>query len=60
MAAAGGAGAGALTWLAGKHAREDSNDVEAIKQKLQYYRSLTKEIREELQSKKITPPVTQA
>jgi len=56
LAAAGGAGAGALTWLAGKHAREDSNDVEEIKQKLNYYRSLTREIKEELRAKKISPP----
>ncbi len=49
--AVGGGAAGSLYWLANRHSREDSNDLEGMKQKLDYYNGLTGDITDELHSR---------
>lgn len=49
----GGAGLGSLYWLANRHATEDNNDVEAMKNKLRYYRTLTGDISNSLKARGI-------
>lgn len=48
VTAAGGAGTGALWWMANRHASEDDNELEQQRQKLDYYRQLTKDVTDEL------------
>ena len=53
LAVAGGAGSGALWWLANRHADEDDSNTAALKAKVDYYRSITDEITDELNRKGI-------
>lgn len=43
-----GAGVGSLMWLMNRHTRQDEDDIEAMKAKINYYSNLTKEIKNEL------------
>ena len=49
LAAAGGAGVGALTYGLQRHANGDDDDIEAMKAKAKHYRQLTNEISQRLQ-----------
>ena len=46
-----GAGAGALYWLANRHVKEDDNENEATRQKVDYYKNLTADISAQLKNK---------
>ena len=54
-AAIAGGGLGALTWLANRNAREDSKDVEILRQKLEHYRNLSKDIKMRIKSRNLEP-----
>lgn len=49
-----GAGLGSLIWLMNRHASKDTNDIEALKAKVDYYNNLTDQIRQELGSEPAT------
>lgn len=48
-----GAGIGSLAWLMNRHSRQDEDDVEAMKAKINYYKQLTNEIKSELGGKPV-------
>ena len=49
-----GAGVGSLMWLMNRHTRQDEDDVEAMKAKINYYNNITKEIKNELGGAPVT------
>ena len=46
-----GAGVGSIAWLMNRHSRQDEDDLEAMKAKIDYYKQLTNEIKSELGGK---------
>lgn len=48
-----GAGIGSLAWLMNRHSRQDEDDLEAMKAKIDYYKQLTNEIKSELGGKPV-------
>jgi hypothetical protein len=49
-----GAGLGSLMWMMNRHSNTDEKELEAMKAKVKYYRSLTDEIKRELGSGPVT------
>ena len=57
-AAIAGGGLGALAWLVNRNAREDSTDVEILRQKLEHYKSLAKDVKIRIKARNLDPEST--
>lgn len=56
LGAATGAGAGALYWGLNRHATEDEDNIEAMKERLHHYNQITRELTQDLQRNSVSTP----